>query len=147
SANSMSSRIYSRVDAEPAEPMVWPQVDGPVTFAAGTGKPGDSPQARREELEREMERRVQEARAAGFQDGLASAKTAAAAELKALHERVAQTIAELAALRPRLRRQAEADLVKLSLAIARRILHRELMVDSEAMRGLIQAALEKLQSQ
>jgi flagellar assembly protein FliH len=50
-------------------------------------------------------------------------------------------------LRPRLRRQAESDLVKLSLAIARRILHRELSVDPEAMRGLIQAALEKLQSQ
>src|SRR5262249_50250608 len=54
---------------------------------------------------------------------------------------------ELAELRPRLRRQAEADLLKLAFAIARRILHRELNVDPEALRGLIQAALEKLQAQ
>ena len=81
-----------------------------------------------------------ESRQAGFQEGAATAKSAAATEIKALEQRVAETIAALAELRPRLRRQAEADLVKLSLAIARRILHRELSVDPEAMRGLIQAA-------
>ena len=82
----MSSRIYPRDDSQPAEPLVWPQVDGTIPF----GKAGESgdPQARREELQREIERRVQEARSAGFQDGLASAKTAAAAEIKALNEKV-----------------------------------------------------------
>jgi flagellar assembly protein FliH len=139
----MSSKIYAGVAAKPAERMVWPQVDGDAVLEGGSG----DPQARRAEIEREAERRVQEARQAGYQDGLAAAKTDAAAEIKGLSERVARTIVDLAELRPRLRRQAEADLVKLALAIARRILHRELAVDAEAMRGLIQAALEKLQSQ
>lgn len=141
----MSSKVYSRDGLQPAEPLVWPQLDGALPFDAGD-KPAD-PQARREELQREIERRVQEARSAGFQDGLASAKTAGASEIRSMQEKLGETIASLAELRPRLRRQAEADLVKLSLAIARRILHRELAVDPEAMRGLIQAALEKLQSQ
>src|SRR5207302_8272193 len=105
------------------------------------------PQSRLAQLERDIDRRLQEARQAGYQEGAAAAKAASAAEIKALGERVAKTVAELTELRPRLRRQAEADLLKLALAIARRILHRELAVDPAAMRGLIQAALEKLQSQ
>src|SRR5437868_13765144 len=130
----MSSKIYAGADAGPAKTLVWPQVEG--ENVPGSGDSGD-PQARRAEMQREAERRIQEARQAGFQDGLATAKTAAAAEVKGLSERVARTIADLVELRPRLRRQAEADLVKLALAIARRILHRELGVDPEAMRGLI----------
>src|SRR5262245_32937203 len=141
----MSSRIYSRDESHPAEPLVWPHIDGQGAPQIRSGSPADG--ARREDPQRELETRLQEARRAGSQEGVASAKTAAAAEIKALQEKVAETIAELAELRPRLRRQAEADLVKLSLAIARRILHRELSVDPEAMRGLIQAALEKIQSQ
>ena len=47
----------------------------------------------------------------------------------------------------RLRREAEADLVKLSLAIARRVLRRELAVDPDALHGLVLAALEKLEAQ
>src|SRR5947207_2810901 len=112
----MSSKIYGRDDSCPAEPLIWPQIEG---GPASGGAPGDPNAARREDLQREIERRVQEARSAGFQDGLASARTAAAAEIKTLQEKVAETIAGLVQLRPRLRRQAEGDLVKLSLAIAR----------------------------
>ena len=48
-------------------------------------------------------------------------------------------------LRARLRREAEADMVQLALAIARRVLRRELAVDPDALHGLVLAALEKLQ--
>jgi len=142
----MSSRIYPRDDCQPAEPLVWPQLDSHLPLNTGAGTEAEA-QGRRDQLQREVERRIQEARAAGVQEGTASAKAAAAAEIKALQTKLAEAIASLAEFRPRLRRQAEADLVKLSLAIARRILHRELAVDPEAMRGLIQAALEKLQGQ
>lgn len=142
----MSSKIYARADGKPAEPLVWPRVDGEALFDAGAGDPAN-PQTRLAQLERETERRIQEGRQAGFQEGLAKAKAAAAGEMNALHERIGKTIAELAGLRPRLRLQAEADLLKLALAIARRILHRELAVDPQALHGLIQAALEKLRSE
>ena len=61
-------------------------------------------------------------------------------------ERLARPSTKLAGLRPRLRREAEADLVKLAMAIARRVLRREIAVDPEALRGLVMAALEKLQT-
>ena len=50
-------------------------------------------------------------------------------------ERLARAIDELAGLRPRLRQEAEADLVQLALAIARRVLRREIAVDPEALHG------------
>src|SRR6478672_2075139 len=106
----MSSKIYAGAGAGPAEKMVWPEMDGESATGAGSADRGD-PQARRAEMQREMERRIQEAHQAGFQDGLATAKTAAAAEIKTLNERVAKTIVDLVEMRPRLRRQAEGDLV------------------------------------
>ncbi len=62
-------------------------------------------------------------------------------------ERLARTIEELGHWRARLRREAEGDMVQLSLAIARRVLRRELAVDPDAMHGLVLGALEKLQAQ
>jgi flagellar assembly protein FliH len=62
-------------------------------------------------------------------------------------ERLERTITELCGLRARLRKEAETDLVRLALAIARRILRRELAVDPDALHGLVLGALEKLQGQ
>ncbi len=56
---------------------------------------------------------------------------------------MARAIEETAGLKPRLRASAERELVGLALAIARRILRRELQVDAEAVLGLAKAALEK----
>lgn len=51
---------------------------------------------------------------------------------------------ELLACGPVLRKQAEGDLVRLAIAIARRILHREIQVDHDALLGLTKAALGKI---
>ena len=51
---------------------------------------------------------------------------------------------ELAGMRPRFRREAEEDTVNLAIAIARRVLHRELATDPEAILGLVIAAFQKL---
>ena len=58
----------------------------------------------------------------------------------------ARTLAELSSLRSRIRKDAEGDLLKLSISVARRVLHRELTLDPESIEGLIRIALEKLQS-
>ena len=42
--------------------------------------------------------------------------------------------------------EAEPELVRLSLAVARRILRRELSVDPEALLGLVKAGLERIES-
>jgi flagellar assembly protein FliH len=96
---------------------------------------------------REIEKRIREAHAAGVKEGEASGKAKAAAEMQPVMERLARSIEEIARFRPRLRREAEQDLIRLAMAIARRIIRRELAIDPEALHGLILGALEKLQGQ
>jgi flagellar assembly protein FliH len=59
-------------------------------------------------------------------------------------ERLAQSVKQLADLRPRLCKEAEADLLRLSLAIAQRILHRELNIDPTALHALVKLSLDRL---
>jgi flagellar assembly protein FliH len=51
---------------------------------------------------------------------------------------------DLASSGAKLRRNAEEELVRLSIAVARRILHRELTIDPDALAGLVKAAFERL---
>jgi flagellar assembly protein FliH len=96
---------------------------------------------------REIENRIREAQAAGVKEGEAAGKAKAAVEMQPVMERLARSIEEIAKFRPRLRREAEQDLIRLAMAIARRIIRRELAIDPEALHGLILGALEKLQGQ
>ena len=95
--------------------------------------------ADRERVEREAYQR-------GFAEGKALGKDQAAAEIQPVLDRLGRALADLSSLRPQIRRDAEKDLLKLSIAIARRVLHRELTLDPESIEGLIKVALEKLQS-
>ena len=124
------------------EPMSWRRVnpedgsgplhaDGPLTF------PDAGPDRQRDTEQRAMEQRIRDAHAAGVQEGETAGHRRAAAELEPVIERLVRSIDEISGLRPRLRREAEGDLVQLALAIARRILSRELSVDPDAMRGLV----------
>src|SRR5262245_41188181 len=99
------------------------------------------------QVRQEAAQQVFDAHAAGLREGEANGRRLAAAETEAVMARLCATIEELAKLRARLRHEAEADLVKLALAIARRILRRELSVDPDALGGLVISALDKLQGQ
>jgi flagellar assembly protein FliH len=143
----MSSRVLPPDEPVSAVPMVWRQADGNKPAPAS---PGDaSPEALKAAAEAALqtENRVREAHATGFREGEAAGRSQAAGEVRSVVERLSRSIEELARMRDRLRREAEADLVRLSLAIARRILRRELAVDPDATRGVILAALEKLHLQ
>ena len=94
-----------------------------------------------------MEQRVREAHQAGFREGENSGRKQAAAQIDAAVDGFARSTAELAGLRGRLFREAEADLVKLALEIAHRVLHRELHVDPDAVTGLLKHALLKAKDQ
>ncbi len=90
---------------------------------------------------------VQEAREQGFAEGERHGRQQSEPAIQQQLTRMAQAVAELAALRPRLREEAESDVIQLSLAIARRILHRELSVDPTAMQALARVALDRLARQ
>ena len=96
-------------------------------------------------LEHQAESSSQEALQKGIQQGEAEGRRKALAQLDAELQRLARTVADMAGLRHNIRREAEEELVRLALAIARRILHRELSVDPDALMGLVKAALAKIE--
>ena len=121
-----------------------------LSLAHTQADPGSPPEitalhARIVELEQALQGDVRKAREAGYREGEAAGRERAAAELAPVLQRLSASIAGLAALRPRVRRDAEQELVQLSIAIARRIVRRELSVDPDAVSGLVKSALEKIQ--
>jgi flagellar assembly protein FliH len=148
----MLSKIIRREQPQDAELMTWPTAGQPEQSRVqpapygGEGSQnqlGDM-QQRLAEMKTLMERGVSEARQAGYREGEAAARAQAGAELQAVLKRLAAGIDEIAAERARVRQESEIDLVKLAVAIARRILHRQLSVDPDAIGGIVGAALEKL---
>lgn len=98
----------------------------------------------RNEFERHQQQLVEQARQQGYAQGEAAAREQASREMAVLEQRVARTVEECASLRPRLRRQVEQQAVELALAIARRILYRQIQMDPEALTGLVRAAMDKV---
>src|ERR1700691_1714334 len=150
----MLSRILSGAEGSAVPRVHWPSAAGPAPLrnadSGGADDAGAEParDARRiAELERQSEGRAKESREAGHREGEAAGRAQAAAALQPVLDKLAHGIQEIAALRPQLMREAAADLVGLSLGIARRILHRELSVDPAALEGLVSGALQKLPGQ
>ncbi|MGA2183797.1 MAG: FliH/SctL family protein [Bryobacteraceae bacterium] len=135
---------------ESVEAMVWQPLDGSMIGAARpAGDSGPDAAALRSQvadLERAMQVRVQQTRDAAFHEGMRRGREEASAELQPVLERLGRAATDLSALRDRVRRQAEADLVKLALAIAKRVMHRELAIDPDAMQGIVRTALDRLQN-
>ena len=142
----MSSKLIRPEEAQVVEAMVWRRVGLGESegrqLLEGTRGGGGGP-----EREPAWEQHLREAHAAGLREGEAAGQQRAAAELQPVMERLGRCIEEISGLRARLRAEAEEDLVKLALAIARRVLRRELAIDADAVHGLVVAALEKLKAQ
>ena len=114
-------------------------------------------EARSQSESREFERRMSEVRLAqqselsqakqsAFQEGLRQGREEAASAAKQAAEKLSQTLTELIDFKRKLRLDAEREVVKLSLAVARRILNRELAADPDALEGIVYSALSKLQA-
>ena len=134
-------------------PLAWRHMGAPVeppaeaSAEAPRSEPDPELARQTEDLARQTEERVRQAHAAGFREGREQGRNEASQQVQPVMERLTRSIEDLAGLRSRLRHDAEADLVKLALAVARRVLRRELSVDPEAIRGVAMAALEKLDGQ
>jgi flagellar assembly protein FliH len=142
------ARIIGGAAEAEAKPIAWREIGAKA--GGGAAKSAEVPAdvtAQMDLLRRQCEQRVREAHVAGVREAEASARTRAAAEVQGTIEKLAHSIVELTQLRAKLRKQAEGDTVKLSLAIAKRVVRREVAVDPDAMRGLVIAAIEKLHAQ
>ncbi|MCS7044459.1 MAG: FliH/SctL family protein [Bryobacteraceae bacterium] len=146
----MSSRIL-RDPPGSAAPFVWPQFGQPAPRAerqarASEPQPAEAAQLLQQALaEQEAKWRAESeaARRDAYQQGLEEGRRQAAAQWDAALQRLARSLEEIAGYKPRLRLEAEREVVELALAIARRILRRELHIDPEAVLGLVKAAMEK----
>jgi len=152
----MLSRILRAEKSSEALKVVWPTAGAaapdpaaasPADPARPKGKAAVHEALDRNAQEAETARRARDAHQAGYREGQAAGQAQAEAALRPVLERLASGIQEIAGLRPQLMREAAAELVELSLAIARRILHRELSVDPAALEGLVGVALQKLPAQ
>jgi len=143
----MSSKIISADGNTEIGSISWRQVLSAEAELASANHPPPDHEKRYAQLQQQADQRAREAHATGVREGEAAGRAAASADLQPVLQRMARAIDEIAGLRPRLRAEAEADLIRLSLAIARRVLRRELAIDPEALHGLVLGALEKLQGQ
>jgi flagellar assembly protein FliH len=144
----MSSRVLSSSDGRSATPISWGKLaSAPAATAQNIAGQDDripKLQAALAQLQQRYESDVAVAHRQGVTEGEALARAGPAAEMEAATRRMVESVRELAQLRPRLRRDAEADVVRLALAIARRVLRREMSIDPAAMEALAQVALQKL---
>jgi flagellar assembly protein FliH len=91
-----------------------------------------------------LEAELVNARRQALEAGRAEGEQRARADLEPVLARMNASIVELAGMRSEMRRRAERDVVQLALLIAKRILHRELSVDENAIAALARVAFEKL---
>jgi flagellar assembly protein FliH len=139
----MPSKVLTGKDALPVQPVSWRRVV--AGGEAAVHGQIDSLLARIAQLEQEVAPREQQALAAGYRKGEAAGQQQAVARLDPVAEQLARAVSDLSQFRRKLRRDAEQDVVKLALAIGKRILHREMSLDPEAILGVVKAALEKLE--
>ncbi len=95
-------------------------------------------------LERHIEDEKRSAHEQGRQQGLTTGVQQEAAKWTDALSRLTRTIEEMSKSKARFRAEVEEDAVKLALAIARKVLNRELTSDPEALAGLARVALDKL---
>jgi flagellar assembly protein FliH len=157
----MSARVAVKRGPIAAEPISWPaghETSWPIPDqeegvsdepypAAGTGRQNTQIAALNRELAEvtgAADRRVEDAVGRARAEGEAAARKALNQQFEIEIARVARLMNELIAAGPKLRRRAEEDMVRLAVAIARRVLHREITIDSEALVGLVKAAFGRI---
>lgn len=92
------------------------------------------------------EARVHAAYNRGVADGESTAQQRASALAAPVLANFASLLKELAAARKNARQEAEESMVKLALGIARRVLHREMATDPDAILGLVRSGFDRLNS-
>ncbi len=152
----MSSRILTPEEAAEVTPIQWKQTAGGTTGSlapsagvrpqsrANSAAETEALRAKVRELEAEAAARESQARKQGVEQGRAETEKRLSAPLQQAATHLAGQIAELARMKPGLRREAEEDMVQLAIAIARRILRRELTADPSALLGIAKAALDRV---
>lgn len=149
----MSSKVFD-ADAWPEEvaPIRWrmaeqeqstigPRPSSPERSGPHSMEPPGIPPA---EVEAQLAAAYQKGLEEGRQQAQAAAQEAARQQLAPVLEHLASAAQQVTTAGARIRKESEAILVKLAIAIARRTLHREIQTDPEAILGLVRSAFDRL---
>jgi len=82
--------------------------------------------------------------AKGFAEGQRAAAAAAQQETAALAKKLATTVDDLMRARTEMIRHTEKQMVQLALAVARRVVHREVSLDPQLLATLMRVAIERV---
>jgi flagellar assembly protein FliH len=137
----MSSRAKRATDRAVVVPFEW--LDAANAPAPLRQSSTAAPAATADEQER-LAALEREAFAKGFAQGERAGAEAAAKRGDAMLRRLTQTLQEVTELRTEMIRQTEQQLVRLSLAIARRLVHREIALDPDLLIAIARVAMDRL---
>jgi flagellar biosynthesis/type III secretory pathway protein FliH len=130
----------------PSSPCESEGDDKPDTQEANTDEPpGLTPQEVESLVAQACVKARAEARAEALEEARKKLRGDYEAKLASERNKINETIQSFAAERKNYYSRVEADIVKLSLAIAAKILHREAQVDPLLLAALVRVAVERLQ--
>lgn len=113
-------------------------------LSARNAVPALGAQSRSEVASADVSALQQAAFAQGYAQGEQAGVDVAARQLQTVYERLGQTIERLSELREELTYRTERDVVELALAVATRILHREVSLDRESLLVMARLALDRM---
>jgi flagellar assembly protein FliH len=137
----MASRIFHSTNTPAAVPHEWRRVGECADLSDGV-LAKESPAVPEAGPDEAFQLHLKEQCELAFRQGEASGRRDALAELDEKMRSLSRAIENAASHKARLREQAEHDVVSLAMAIARRVIHREIQVDEEAILGLVKAAFQ-----
>ena len=97
-------------------------------------------------MQQELAAAVESAREQGFRQGEAEARAAAERAVNEQRQAVSSALKEFAHQRADYFRRVESEVVRLALAIARKVLHREAQLDPLLLTGVVRVALDQMQA-
>jgi flagellar assembly protein FliH len=149
----MLSKVLSGRETGRAQPLMFSAVSEcriePVTEKDPAESSADNPALEKEiRMLRErvfhLEGEVAAAKRDSFEAGRRQGDQQARAETAPVIERIAASLKELTGLRQEIHLKAEKDMVELALLIAKRVLHREISVDANALTALARVVFDRL---
>lgn len=144
----MSSRAR-RIDAASVQAFAWTESGAQPEAAAAApakGTPAAAPKPVEPEPDLEARRAAveREAFAKGFAQGERAGAEAAGKRGEVMLRRLTETLDELTSLRAQMIHQTEHQMVQLALAVARRVVHREISLDRDLLVAMARVALDRL---
>jgi len=143
--NTLCDEVSPEIE-QTARDSVW-SFRYPLIAAVGFPTRAASEAERATRMQRAEAAAIEAARQNGFRQGEAQAQVAMTQKLEQERRAIVEEVERFAQERRAYFRRVEADVVTLALAIARKLLHREIQIDPLVLGGIVRVALDQVQAE